>query len=152
MSAYVLKKATSLLVYSLGFLVLGFSPTYAGISYDVAENTITLESGTNTLASIRSELVALGYPDVLAYDATLVFKNYNTHQYHIKPYRNLVIENMTVKAANPSYCWIIWVHAEPGAKYDVSITDSDFSGGVIRFKPTGAQEDRGTIVLYLAIT
>lgn len=147
----------------IGFLILVVIPAQvlASVVYDPNTNTIILKNGTNTLSSIYSEV---NNPSVLSYnnltntytlsanitvgeyrgapahlvlrDTTLVINSTATNIYTITTYGDLVIDNMIIKSANPSYHWKILAHAyylQDGK----SITNSDISGGHIIFNPTG---------------
>jgi len=131
----------------------------AAVSYDSPTNTIFLESGINTLASIFSEI---GNPSVLDYDngtntytlsayisgrdgvdadlmlkdAILIFNNTTADKYSIKTLSDLTMKNMTIKPADYAYTWKIWVYSR-FTGYSVNITDSDFSGGNIFIQPNG---------------
>lgn len=136
----------------------------ASVSYNLDTNTIFLEDGTNTLASICGEIndeSVLDYDGgantytlsanisgkngVLAHlhlkDTTLVFNNSTDNKYYIKTWADLVIENMTIKAADPLYPWLIHAFAKY-TEYSIKITDCDISGGQIQGAPNGYQEPR----------
>jgi len=159
-SYYVLHSFFGLKLAVICFLLLFASIGVAGatVSYNATENLIYLDSGTNTLASMYSDISNASVLDYnagtntytlsanisgkIAVTAHLVLNDTTLSMNQtrlIKTWANLTISNITIQAKDTSYTWKIWSYARY-TDYTVSIADSDISGGHILVQPNGFQE------------
>ncbi len=132
-------------------------------TYNAATNTITLNNQTSTLCTIYYDVNNVS---VLSYNistnaytlnanitgtrwanARLYLNNSilvinstaSTGKLFVKPYANLTIENMSIRALNSSYPWMIRSYAYD-TQYSILINNSDFSGGHIIIAPATYQQ------------
>ena len=146
----------SLAVIFFMLLFAGVGVAGATVSYNATEDLIHLINGTNTLASMYSDISNASVLNYTAatntytlyanttqdvYDvahltlADATLKMNGSRQVYCR--QNLTINNMTILSDNAAYTWEV---CNSHDVYNVSILDSDFSGGRIKIRATAYRE------------